>query len=119
MKEVCDGHGWTSTEAVSRPGVREVFDGRSQEGWHGRKNGTQISHAGCVAKHAEAATHLSDTEGPAGGPVAQGPRTAGSGAAPARQDAVRLAPQGVSRAAVAEPAPHLGAARPALAGHGG
>src|SRR5207249_1608940 len=106
------------TKAVSRPGVGEVADSCSQEGWNGRKNGTQISHAGCAPQHPEAATNLSDAAGPAGGPVAEGPRTAGSGAAPARQDAVRLAPEGVSRTADAEPAPHVGAARPALARHG-
>jgi hypothetical protein len=94
--------------------------GRSQEGGHGRKNRTQVSHAGCVAQHPEATTHLSHAAGPAGGgAVAESPRTAGSRAALARQDAVRLAPQGVSRSAFADPASHVRAARPALARHGG
>src|SRR6185437_286429 len=42
-QEVCDGHGWSSAEAVSGLGFREVVGGGGQEGWDGRKDGTQVS----------------------------------------------------------------------------
>ena len=117
-QEVCDGHGWTSTEAVSGLGFRAVVGGCGQEGWDGRKDGTQVSLAGCAPEHPETATHLSHAERPASGTMAAGPSTARSGAPPTGQDAVRLAPERVSRAAYPEPPPHVRATRPAVAGHG-
>ncbi len=50
--------------------------------------------------------------------MAQRSSPAGSGASPPGQNAVRLASERASREAYPEPAPHVRASRPAVAGHG-
>src|SRR6185312_12292449 len=117
-QEVCDGHGWSSAEAVSGLGFREVVGGGGQEGWDGRKDGTQVSRVGLSAQRPEAAAHVSNANRSARPTVAEGPSEAGSGASPAGQDAVRLAAERASRTAHGEPTPHVRAARPAVAVYG-